>query len=129
MLTEPLSDALSNLKNNERAGNLECAIKPASKIIAKVLKIFHENGYIGGFERIEDGKAGILKVKLLGNVNDCGAIRPRYPVGKMDYEKFEKRYLPASGFGILVVSTSSGMLSHKEAKEKGMGGRLLAYIY
>ncbi len=129
MLMDPLSDALSSIKNNERAGNLECAIKPASELIEKVLKIFKENGYIGEFEKIEDGRAGILTVKLLGNINDCGVVKPRYPVGKMGYEKFEKRYLPASGFGILVVSTPSGLLSHKEAKEKGIGGRLLAYIY
>lgn len=129
MLMDPLADALSNLKNNERTGNLECVIKPASKMISRVLKLMQEHGYIGEFEFIDDGKSGKFKVKLVGKINDCGVIRPRYTVGKKTFEKFEKRFLPASGFGILVVSTSQGVISHFEAKEKGIGGRLLAFVY
>ncbi len=129
MLLDPLADALSNIKNNERSGSLLCLIKPASKLITQVLKVFQENDYIGEFEFIDDGRAGKLKVKLLGNINECGVIRPRYPVGKRKFEKFEKRYLPARGLGVLVVSTPQGVMSHRDAKEKDTGGRLLAYVY
>ncbi len=129
MLTDPLADALSNIKNNERSGSRECLVKPASKVIARVFKVFQENGYIDGFEYIDDGRSGKLKVKLLGNINDCGVVKPRYPVGKEEFEKFEKRFLPARGFGIMVVSTPLGIMSHREAKDKGTGGRLLAYVY
>ncbi len=129
MLMDPLADALSNVKNNERSGSLECLIKPASKMITKVLKVFQENGYAGEFEFIDDGRAGKLKVKLLGNINECGVIKPRYAVGKMGFEKFEKRYLPARGFGVLVVSTPLGVMSHEEAKKRSTGGKLLAYVY
>jgi small subunit ribosomal protein S8 len=129
MLTDPLADALSNIKNNERSGSLVCLIKPASTLIARVLKVFRENGYIGDFEFINDGRSGKFKVKLLGNINECGVIKPRFAVSKIGFEKFEKRFLPASGFGILIVSTPLGIMSHREAKEKGTGGRLLAYVY
>ncbi len=128
-LNDPLADALSNLKNHERAGKLECIIKPASKLIGNVLKIMQDYGYIGEFEFIDDGKSGKFRVKLLGKLNDCGAIKPRFAVKKNGYEKFEKRYLPASGYGILIVSTNQGLMTHYEAKEKGIGGRLIAYVY
>jgi len=129
VLTDPLADALSNIKNNERTGSLECLIKPASTLISRVLEVFQKYEYISEFESIDDGRSGKMKVKLLGNINECGVVKPRYAVGKMNFEKFEKRFLPASGFGIMVVSTPLGVMSHREAKEKGTGGRLLAYVY
>ncbi len=129
MLTDPLADALSNVKNNERSGSLECLIKPASNLITRVLEVFQKYDYISSFEFINDGRSGKINVKLLGNINECGVVKPRYAVGKMDFEKFEKRFLPAIGFGIMIVSTPLGVMSHREAKEKGTGGRLLAYVY
>ena len=129
MLIDPLADALSNIKNNERAGNLECILKPASKLIGKVLKAMQEHGYIGEFEFIDDGKSGKFKVKLLGRINDCGVIRPRFAVKKVEFEKFEKRFLPAQDFGILILTTNQGVMAHKDAKEKNIGGRLLAFVY
>ncbi len=129
VLIDPLSDALSAIKNAESVGKSECIIRPASKLIGNVLKIMKENGYIAEFEFIDDGKAGIFKVKLQGRINKCGAIRPRFSVGKDEFEKWEKRFLPARNFGLLMVSTSQGIMSHHEARERGIGGRLLAYVY
>jgi small subunit ribosomal protein S8 len=129
MQMDPLADALSNLKNNESTGNLRAVIKPASKLIGRVLKVMQDHGYIKEYKFIEDGKAGIFEVKLAGKINNCGVIRPRYPVGKADFETFEKRFLPASDFGILIVSTPKGIMSHHEARKLGMGGRLLAFVY
>jgi small subunit ribosomal protein S8 len=129
MLMDPLSDALSGLKNAERGGNLQCVVKPASKLIGKVLGVMSEYGYIGEFEFIEDGRAGKFKIQLLGKMNDCGIIRPRYNLKKTEFEKFEKRFLPAAGFGILILTTPLGVMDHKTAIEKGTGGKLLAYVY
>ncbi len=130
VMTDTLADALSHMKNTENAGSLDCTIKPASKLIGKILRVMQEHGYIGEFEFVDDGKSGKFKVTLLGRLNDCGVIRPRHSVGKMGFEKFEKRYLPASGFGVLTVSTpDDGIISHYQAKEKGIGGRLLSYVY
>lgn len=129
MLVDPLADALSNMKNNERTGKLECVIKPASKIIGKVLKVMQDYSYLGEFEFIEDGRAGKFKVRLIGKINDCGVTRPRYPVNKRNFEIFEKRFLPATGFGILILTTPLGIMSHNEAREKKTGGRLLAFVY
>jgi small subunit ribosomal protein S8 len=129
MLMDPLSDTLSSLKNSERVGNLQCVTKPASKLIGKVLGVMNEHGYIGEFEFVDDGKGGKFQVQLLGKMNDCGVIRPRYDLKKTEFEKFEKRFLPAQGFGILIMTTPLGIMDHKNAMEKGVGGKLLAYVY
>ncbi|GBE18845.1 30S ribosomal protein S8 [archaeon BMS3Abin16] len=129
MLTDPIADTLSNMKNQERAGNLSCVVRPASKVIGNILKIFKDYGYLETFEFIQDGKGGNFNIRLSGKLNDCGVIRPRYPTSKLSFEKFEKRFLPASGFGVLVVSTSQGIMSHDDAKSRGIGGRLLCYAY
>lgn len=120
---------MSLIKNAERSGKHECLIRPSSKLIGRVLKIMQENNYIGQFEYLEDGRAGLFKVKLTGNINDCGVIKPRYSVKRIDLEKFEARYLPAQDFGVLILTTTQGVLSHNTAKELRTGGKLLAYVY
>ena len=72
---------------------------------------------------------GKLRVQLLGRINKCGAVSPRFPIKAKEFQKWESRYLPAVGVGMLVVSTSKGILSHTEAQEKNLGGRLLGYVY
>jgi small subunit ribosomal protein S8 len=87
------------------------------------------NGYIGEFEFIDDGRSGKFKVQLMGRINKCGSIKPRFPVQVDEFEEWEKKFLPSRNVGILVVSTSKGVIAHKEAQEKNVGGRLLAFVY
>ena len=89
----------------------------------------HEEGFIGEFKFLDDGKAGKFKITLLGKINGCGVIKPRYAVKRDEYEPWEKRYLPAAGFGLIVVSTQKGIMSHRQAMEQNLGGRLLAFAY
>jgi small subunit ribosomal protein S8 len=117
------------MRNNEMQGNNTCTITPASKMIGHVLRTMQKEEYIGEFEFVDDGKAGQFIIELEGNINKCGVIKPRHAVKKDDYEKFEKRYLPSKNFGIMIMTTPEGIMTHKEAKEKGIGGRLIAYIY
>lgn len=129
MQSDTLSNAMSAIKNAELVGKSRVEIRPASKLIGKVLNVMKEYGYINGFEVKDDHKGGVIIVELSGKINDCGAIRPRFSVKRTEYERFEKRYLPARDFGILIVSTTEGVMSQKEAVERGLGGVLLAYVY
>jgi len=129
MLNDPLANALSQMKNAELKGKGTCTIKPSSKLIERVLNLLKEKGYVGEFEHIKDEKAGLFQVKLIGNINNCGVIKPRYPVKKDELEKWESHYLPAQDFGLLILTTTEGVLSHNEAKKNGIGGKLLAYVY
>jgi small subunit ribosomal protein S8 len=129
MLNDPLANAMSKIRNAENIGLRECTIKPTSKLIKSLLTLLNTEGYVGGFEEVEDGRGKHLKVNLLGSINRCGAIKPRHAVAHNNYQKFEKRYLPAKDFGVLIVSTSSGLLTHQQAMKKKVGGKLIAYCY
>lgn len=129
VLFDPLADALSVIKNAEKVGKTSCVIRPASKVIGNVLNVMKEGGYLESFEFVEDGKAGVFEVTLAGAINDCGAVKPRYSLTLDEFEKWEKRYLPAKNFGVLVLTTSKGVLSHHDAREQNVGGKLLAYVY
>jgi len=128
MRHDTLADVMSTIKNAERIGKKDC-ITPASNLVKEVLKIMQKQGFIGIFEFIDDGRSGKFKIKLKNRVNDCNVIKPRYSVKVDEFEKFEKRYLPAKGFGILIVSTTKGIMTHEEAKKQKMGGVLLAYAF
>lgn len=129
MMHDTLALALSNIMNAERVGKESCIAKPFSKMLKEILTLMNSKGYIGSFELVDDGKGKLVKIALIGKVNKCGAVKPRFSVKRDGFEKFEKRYLPAKDFGMLIVSTSKGIMTHTEAKEKKLGGRLLAFIY
>lgn len=128
MMHDPLADALVTIKNAERVGKKGCII-PASKIIKAVLKIMQDHGYIGAFEFIDDGKGGKFRVELKGKIIDTNVIKPRFSVSVEEFEKFEKRFLPARDIGLLILTTSKGIIDHKKAKELHVGGKLLSFIY
>lgn len=127
-LLDPLSNALSALSNAEAKNLKECMVSPSSKLILEVLRIFQKQGYVGEFEYVEDGRSGKFRVQLLGRINECRAIRPRHAVKARDLPKWEK-LLPAYNKGVIVVSTNQGLMTHKEALERGVGGKLIAYVY
>jgi small subunit ribosomal protein S8 len=129
MLNDPLANALSAMKNAEIKGKGSCIIQPSSKLIGGVLNLLKEKDYISEFEFVDDGKAGVFQVSLKGNINNCGVIKPRYPIKRDELDKWESRYLPAQHFGLLILTTTKGILSQDEARKDGIGGKLLAYVY
>ena len=129
MMNDPLANALSLILNAEKIGRKECTIKPSSKIIEKVLEIMKESQFVGEFKKIKARHGNSLELNLLNNINKCGVIKPRHSIKKDNYEKFEKRFLPAKGFGILIVSTPKGIMTQEDAKKRESGGKLLAFVY
>ena len=128
-MNDSIAAGLSKIRNAEKVSKVLCTIKPISKVLKQVLDILKEKRYLGEYEVIIDGKGDHIRVNLIGAINKCGVIKPRYAVTIDDYEKFEKRYLPSRNMGILIVSTSQGLMIHRQAKEKALGGRLIAYCY
>ena len=120
-MNDTLSNALSHILNSENSGKKECEINNASKVMVEVLNILKENKYVGDFKLVKTNKGNLIEINLIGGINKCGAIKPRFPIKKENFEKFEKRYLPAKDFGILIV--------HNKAMEKEIGGKLIAYCY
>jgi small subunit ribosomal protein S8 len=124
-----LANGLTTVVNNELRNKRQCIISPASKLLGRVLRVMQLNGYVGEFEFIDDGRSGKFKVQLLGRVNKCGAIKPHFSVKIDEFETWEKHFLPSRDIGMMIISTSKGVMSHREAREKKMGGKLLAFVY
>jgi len=124
-----LANLFSTIYNNEIRKKKECLVIPASKLASGVLQTMQRYKYIGEFEYIDDGLSGKLRIQLLGRINKCGIASPRFPVKKDRYNDWERRFLPAIGSGILIVSTPKGIMSHNEAIALGIGGKLIGYVY
>ena len=124
-----LAQVLSAINNAEKASKTEVVIRPASKFILAVINFIKKEDYIKDFKVNENKQGGTVTIQLNGTINKVGAIKPRFKVKASEIEKFEQRYLPAKGFGLLVISTSKGLLTNKDAAEKKIGGRLIAYCY
>ncbi len=127
-LNDGLADALSKINNAVRALKKEVILK-RSKLLIEVLKVLQEHGYVGNFEVMEDGKQGLIKLELTNSINRCGAIKPRFPVKVDEMEKYERRFLPAKDFGIIIVSTTKGLMTQHEVVKENCGGVLIAYCY
>lgn len=124
-----IADAMCALKNAGDTGKAECIIEPAGKLLGSMLRIMQDAGYISGFEFMEDDRGSRFRVHLSGKINRCGAITPRYSVQLSELEYWETQFLPGKDIGLLIVSTSKGVLSHNQARKEGIGGELLGYVY
>ena len=124
-----LNDALLTLGHADREGKATVALHPTSGLVGEVLRIFRENQYIGEFAYVANGRGGRFDVTLSKRINACGVIKPRRSVRARELERYEARFLPAQDFGLLILSTNQGVMSHAKARELKLGGRLLAYVY
>jgi len=127
--TNVLANMFVTLYNTEARRKPECTVFPTSGLCAEVLKTLKKDGYIGDYERVEDGRGGKFRVSLAAKITKCGAISPRFKVRKDEYAFWEQRYLPSYDRGILVVTTNHGVMSHHEATRRGIGGFLVGYAY
>lgn len=128
-MNDSIANALSKIEMYDKLGRKKVELTPSSKLLKGILQIMNEQGYIGTFEEDDNKRGGILNLNLINKLNKCGVIKPRFSCELNEFEKFEKRFLLAKGFGILIVSTSQGLMTHDEAKEKKIGGKLIAYCY
>ncbi|MFT4305176.1 MAG: 30S ribosomal protein S8 [Candidatus Woesearchaeota archaeon] len=128
-MNDSIANALSKIEIYDKLGRKKVELTPSSKLLKGILQIMNEQGYIGTFEEDDNKRGGILNLNLINKLNKCGVIKPRFSCELNEFEKFEKRFLLAKGFGILIVSTSQGLMTHDEAKEKKIGGKLIAYCY
>ncbi|THH01643.1 hypothetical protein EW145_g6874 [Phellinidium pouzarii] len=120
MRVSVLSDCLKNIVNAEKRGKRQVLIRPSSKVIVKYLSVMQRHGYIGEFELIDDHRAGKIVVQLNGRLNKTGVISPRYNVQVTQIESWVNLLLPSRGFGKIILTTSSGILDHEEARRKNV---------
>ncbi|MEM9064148.1 MAG: 30S ribosomal protein S8 [Planctomycetota bacterium] len=130
MLTDPIADMLTRIRNavRNRAKVVNCRSNKVCRGIAQVLK---DEGYISDFDLIDDGKSGVIRIHLKygerGEPLLHRLTRESKP-GRRVYRKVEDIPRPLQGLGIAVVSTSSGVMSDRKAREARVGGELLCTI-
>ena len=124
-----LADALKAIYNAEKRGKRQALIRPSSRVIIKFLEVMQKHGYIGEFEIVDDHRSGKIVVNLLGRINKCGVVSPRFDLKVLDIEKQIVNLLPSRQFGHIVLTTSTGIIDHEEARRKHTGGKVLGFFY
>lgn len=88
-----------------------------------------KHGYIEEFEYIDDHRSGKIVVQLNGRINKCGVVSPRFNVPLDQIENWVDRLMPARSFGIIILTTSAGIMDHEEARRKHVAGKILGYVF
>lgn len=131
MQSDNISDFLTRLRNAQRAGHRRVDV-PASKIMRAMAKILVDKGYINKFIDIEDGKQGILRLFLKYDAYGQPVIKELKRISKPGLRKYcasgdiPKSY---SGLGVVIMSTSQGVMTDKEARKLNVGGEILCSVY
>merc|ERR1712194_490834 len=97
-----LRDCLNGILNAEKRGKRQVLVRPNSKVIIKFLQVMQKHGYLGDLESIDDHRSGKVVVDLIGRINKCGVISPRFDVSLGDIEQLASNLLPSRQFGHLV---------------------------
>ncbi|MFG0330785.1 MAG: 30S ribosomal protein S8 [Phycisphaerales bacterium] len=127
---DPIADLLTRIRNaaRNRAKTVDCR---NSKVCRGVCEVLQREGYIEGFDVVDDGRQGLIRVNLRygprGEVI-LHQLRRESKAGRRLYCGVKDLPRPLEGLGIAIVSTSSGVMSDRECREKNVGGELLATV-
>lgn len=129
-MTDPIADLFTRIRNGLMVGHSKIDI-PSSRMKIRIVEILKEEGYILSFRNYEDNKQGILRVYLKYQDDDpviTGIKRISKP-GRRSYVGRERVPNVLNGLGTAIISTSSGVITDRECKEKGIGGEVLGYVW
>ena len=131
VMTDPIADYLTRIRNANMAKHDSVEI-PASNIKKSISEILKREGFIRDYEVADDNKQGVIKVCLKYGPNGerviSGLKRISKP-GLRNYVSAEDLPKVLNGLGIAIVSTSAGVITDKEARQKNVGGEVIAYIW
>ena len=129
-MTDPLGDMLTRIRNGQQAKK-DSILTPASKLRARVLDVLQREGYIRGYSEEAVGPAKGLRIELKyfeGQPAIQHVSRISRP-GRRVYSGAQELPRVRNGLGMAILSTSSGVLSDRTARERGVGGEVLAYVW
>ena len=130
-MTDPIADMLTRIRNANTVGHTTVEI-PASNMKKAIAEILLNEGFIGGFEVIEDNKQGVIKVQMkygAGKEKVINGIKKISKPGLKVYAKANEVPSVLGGLGIAIISTSKGIISDKEARKLGVGGEVICYVW
>lgn len=129
-ISDSIADMLTRIRNavRNKAPRVDCR---NSKVCAGIAKVLQEEGYITGFDIIEDGRQGILRLNLKYGPHGeqiINVIKRLSKPGRRQYSGVSDLPRPMDGLGIAIVSTPKGVLSDRQAREQRVGGELLCVV-
>ena len=130
-ITDPIADMLTRIRNANSSKHKTVDI-PASKIKLGIAEILFKEGYIKAFEEIKEDAQGIIRITLKYDEKGTRVIDGIKRISRPGLRVYAgKEELPRvlNGLGIAIISTSKGLKTDKEAREAGMGGEVLAYVW
>lgn len=130
VMTDPIADMLTRIRNANQMRH-EVVELPASRIKLEILELLKREGFINDVEYIEDNKQGILRVylKYVKNERVIKGLKRISKPGLRVYAKSDELPRVLNGLGVAVISTSEGILTDREARQKQIGGEVLAFIW
>ena len=131
-MTDPVADMLTRIRNANTAGHTTVDI-PASKVKKSIAEILQSEGYIENYDFIEDDKQGIIKIEMKYGADKkekvISGLKKISKPGLKVYAKSDDVPRVLGGLGIAIISTSSGVISDKEARKLGVGGEVICYVW
>ena len=130
VMTDPIADMLTRIRNANQAKH-ENVTMPASRLKLEILAVLKNEGYISEYEKIEDGKQGVIKVTLKYNNKDrvIKGLKKISKPGLRVYAKSSELPKVLNGLGVAIISTSNGIMTDREARSKKLGGEVIAFVW
>lgn len=130
-MTDPVADMLTRIRNANTVGHKTVEV-PASKMKKSIAGILADEGYISGYEYIEDDKQGMIRIKMKYGPDKEKVINGISKISKPGlkvYTKADDVPRVLGGLGIAIISTSKGVISDKQARAQGVGGEVICYVW
>lgn len=129
-MTDPIADMLTRIRNAVAAGHRELEL-PGSKMKRKIAEILHSEGYIDGYEWRDEGPQGLLHIDLKwqGTQPAIEGLQRESTPGQRRYAKCTEIPKVRNGLGIMIVSTSKGIMTDRAARKAGVGGELVCSVW
>ena len=130
-MTDPIADMLTRIRNANTVKH-ETVDVPASNIKKEIVRILLEEGFIRGYDVIEDGKQGIIRIQLKYGQTGERVISGLKRISKPGMRVYAANHeIPKvlNGLGISVISTSKGILTDKQARKENVGGEVICYVW
>ena len=130
VMTDPIADMLTRIRNANQAKH-EVVEMPASRLKLEILEVLKNEGYIAEYEKIEDGKQGVIKVtlKYVNKERVIKGIKRISKPGLRVYAKSTELPQVLNGLGVAIISTSNGVMTDREARMNKLGGEVVAFVW
>ncbi|WP_099191159.1 30S ribosomal protein S8 [Tepidibacter mesophilus] len=130
-MTDPIADMLTRIRNANTVKH-ETVDIPASNIKKEIARILLEEGFIKGYDVIEDGKQGIIRAQLKYGKNNERVITGIKRISKPGMRVYAAKHETPrvlNGLGISIISTSKGIITDKQSRKEGVGGEVICYVW